>query len=151
MLTPFELEQRLEQRARILKAEALTPQHAAAEAAMGACDDEEDQAEEAEEVRRRVQHEADPYLHDAPEVAHADLGKRFDQAYDTPAGYPQMGAVSPETFRRGPIVTGEAAYGPGYCPPARRVPVPSATVSAAAIARPLMTGGQSRPCAPEGC
>jgi hypothetical protein len=114
---------------------------------MGACDDEEDQAEEA---RRRVEHEADPYLHEAPEVAEADLGKRFSQAFDVPSGYPAPGRVDPEAFRRGPIVAGEAAYGVGYASSARPMPVPSATLSAAAVSRPLMTDGQSRASA-EGC
>jgi hypothetical protein len=79
--------------------------------------------------------------------AEADLGKRYNQAFDVPSGYPQPARVSAEDFRRGAIVAGEAAYSPAYAPPARPVPVPPGTLNAAAITRPLMTGGQSRPSA----
>jgi hypothetical protein len=122
--------------------QALTPQHAAAEAAMDGCDDDEDQAEE---VRRRVRHLADPGQPGVPEVAEADLGKRFSQAFDVPSGYPAPGRMDPEAFRRGAIVAGEAAYSVGYATPARPVPVPSETLSAAAITRPQLTEGHSWP------
>jgi len=104
---------------------------------------------EAQRRRSRIQHEADPYASDSDddgcvmdEAIVADLGKRFRNAYDTPSGYPVMDQVDAEMFRRGPTVAGEAAYGPGYAgfaPDACPVPVPSATVSAAAITRPLIT------------
>lgn len=149
MLTPYEIEQRIAQRAQMSKAEALTPAHSAAEAAMGTGDDD-DEAEAAERLRRRIQHEADLYPPEVPEVAHADLGKLYRQAVNVPEGYPPFGHVNPEAFRRGPITGGEAAYSPGYDPAARPVPVPSATMNAAAITRPLMTDGRARPAA-EGC
>jgi hypothetical protein len=59
--------------------------------------------------------------------------------------------VSAESFRRGPIAAGEAAYSAGYDAPGQAVPVPVPTLSAVAIARPLLTDGHSRPCAPEAC
>jgi hypothetical protein len=151
MLTPWEVERRREQlRAAALKAQALTPAHAAAEGALGAAEPEEPEGAE-REARERIRHLADPYAPDAPEVAHADLGKRYDQAYEVPAGHPApLGPVSPESFRRGPLTAGEGAYGPGYVPSVRPVPIPQATLSAAAICRPLMTDGQSRPSAPGG-
>jgi len=50
------------------------------------------EAEDGEDAKRRrrerVQHEVDPYLHEAPKVDHADLGKRFSQAGSVPDGYP---------------------------------------------------------------
>ena len=61
-------------------------------------DGEEDQAEEA---RRRVQHQAEPYPPDVPEVAHADLGKLYRQAVNAPDGYPPFGHVNPEAFPPG--------------------------------------------------
>jgi hypothetical protein len=146
MLSWYEIDRRCAGLA--LKAGAPTPGHSAAEGAVGA----DSVTDDAERRRRRVQHEADPYADPAevPEVAHADLAKRFDQAYDTPDGYPRLRPVHPEQFRRGPITGGEAAYSPGYEAPARPVPVPSATLAPGMISRPLITGGQSRPCAPEG-
>ncbi len=145
MPTPYEIEQRIAQQA--LKAEALTPQHSAAEAAMGGGDD--DEAEEAERLRRRVQHLADPYSEptEAPEVAHVDVGKLYRQAVNVPTGFPPFGHVNPEAFRRGPVTAGQAAYSPGYDPSARPVPVPSATLSAAAVTRPLLTDGRAAPSA----
>ena len=79
-----------------------------------------------------------------PEVARVDVGKLYRDAVNVPTGYPLPGHVSPEAFRRGPITAGEAAYGVSYDPSARPVPVPAATLSASAVTRPLMTGGQSR-------
>jgi hypothetical protein len=145
MLTPGEIDRIIEQRA--LKAEALTPAHSAAEAAMGGEDDDEGQAEE---LRRRIQHQAEPYPLEVPEVAEADLGKRYSQAWDAPSGYPPLRQVSAEEFRRGPVTAGEAAYGVNYEPPARPVAVPSATLDPGMISRPLLTAGQSLPCAPGG-
>lgn len=118
MLTPAEFSRQCDERDRALKG-GVTPLHSACEAGMDGPDDEEDQGEE---VRRRVQYQADPVLPDLPEVSVADLGKRFSQAFDTPSGYPAMSTVNPEAFRRGPIVTGEAAYSPGHDPSARPVP-----------------------------
>jgi len=144
MLTRGELDQRYEERARVLKAQAVTPQHSACEAA--------EDADAAERRRRRVQHEADPYPVEAPEVVEADLDKVYRQASDAPTGYPPMvPVVSPEDFRKGPITADHAAYGPGYQPPAYGAPVPSAALTPAMITRPLLEGGQSRPCAPEAC
>ena len=62
MLTRSQIDRLYAQQA--LKAEALTPQHSAAGAAVDA-----DDVEDAERRRRRVQHEADPYPVEAPEVA----------------------------------------------------------------------------------
>jgi hypothetical protein len=149
MLSAFEVEQRLDQRARVLKAEALTPQHSAAEAATDA-----QAVADAERRRRRVQHEVDPYPDDTAEAVEAvepDLDKRYRQAQDTPTGYPPLGPVSPEVFRRGPVTADHAAYSAGYDSTARPVPVPSATLSPEMITRPLMTDGRSRPSAPGGC
>jgi hypothetical protein len=148
MLTPYEFEQRIAQRERALKAEALTPQHSAAEAAMGGAG--EDEAEEAGERRERVQHLADPVPPEVPEVAHVDLGKVYRDAADAPSGYGSFGPVNPEAFRRGPVTEGHAAYSPGYDPSARPVPVPSAALSAAAVSRPPLTDGRAAPYA-EGC
>lgn len=142
ILSAYEMNQRIEQQARerALKAQAATPLHTAAEAGMEGQDGDEDQAEE---VRERVRHLADPYPPDAPEVAHADLGKLFRDAVNVPTGYPLPGHVSPEAFRRGPVTAGEAAYGVSYDPSARPVPVPSSALSAASVTRPLITDGRS--------
>lgn len=142
ILSDFEWNQRLERQARerAVKAAALTPQHAAAEAAMD-CDGDEGQAEE---VRERIRHQAEPEPVDAPEVVHADLDKMFRDAANAPSGYPPFGHVNAEAFRRGPITADHAAYSPAYDPPARPVPVPQGAMNAAAITRPLMTDGQSR-------
>ncbi len=140
MLTRYQVDRQFA--AQALKAEALTPQHSAAEAGM---DDEET----ARRRRDRVQHEADPYLHeeDLPEVAHADLPKAFDQAVDVPSGYPAMRPVCAEEFRRGPLTAGQEAYSAGYGP-GQAFPVPSATLAPGMITRPVLTDGQSRPAAP---
>lgn len=160
MLTPFEIEQRLQARAlqaQALKAQAVppTPGHSAAAAANDFAGRTREAAE-AERRRGRVQHEADPRPEadddgDAPEMVRPDVDKRFRQAFEVevPAGYPALGMVSPETFRRGVITGGEAAVSPGYMAPARPVPVPVATVNAAAICRPLLTDGRARPGAGE--
>jgi hypothetical protein len=134
--------------AQALMAEALTPQHSAAEAAQGA-----DEAGDARRRRERIQHEADPYLHedDLPEVAHVDLPKAFDQAVNIPEGYPPLRPVHAEQFRRRPVAAGHAADSPGYGAPGQAVPIPSATLAPGMISRPLLTDGQSRPCAPEAC
>ena len=111
----------------------------------------EDQDGLARRRREHVQHEVDPYMHEAPEVAHLDVGKLYRQALDVPAhpDFPAPGPISPEAFRRGPVDAGEAAYSPGYAPPGQAVPVPSATLTAAMITRPLLTDGQARPCTPD--
>jgi hypothetical protein len=69
-------------------------------------------------------------------VARIDVSKLYRDAASTPSGYPPFGRVDPEAFRRRPIAGGEAAYGVNYDKSARPVPVSSATLSAAAIARP---------------
>ena len=146
MLTPSEIDKKFARRA-LKAAEALTPAHAAAEAGMNA--DGTDGASEAERRRDRVQHEADPYLHEAPEVDHldcAEVAKRFNQAFDTPDGYPAMRPVAAEQFRRPPATAGH-----GYGPPGRPVPVPSATLTPGMITRPPLSDGRSRPSAPEAC
>ena len=74
-------------------------------------------------------------------MAHADLGKLYRQAVNAPDGYPPFGHVNPEAFP--PITAGEAAYSPGYDPSARPVPVPSATLIAAAVSRPPLTDGRA--------
>ena len=121
---------------------ALTPGHAAAEGAM------DEGAETAEQLRRRVQHEADPGAEDAgaPEMA----GKAFRDAYEVPAEYPQVPRVSAEAFRRGPIPAGQAAYSPGYEEPRWSVPVPSGVLAPEMITRGPLTAGQSPPVAPSG-
>ena len=128
-------------------ARSLTPGHAAAEGAL----DADDENERARRRRERVQHEVDPYMHEAPEVASFDVGKMYRDGLDMPAnpGYPAMRPVSPEAFRRGPVIAGEAAYSAGYAVPGRAVPVPSAILAPGMISRPLLTDGQARPCAPE--
>jgi hypothetical protein len=114
----------------------LTPAHAAAEGAVEAAGEDE----EARRRREHVQHEADPYPPEAPEVDCADLGTRYGQAYDpTAAGYPAPAPVSPEQFRRAPLTTGEAAYSAGYEPPG---PMTSLAPECRVIARPLMQDGQ---------
>jgi hypothetical protein len=153
MLTPYEIDRRLERQA--LKSGTLTPQHSAAEGAIGDADAEED----AEERRRRVQHLADPLAEPAmlPEVAEADLDKVYQQAFGVPSAHPAPREapwprrVSPEEFRRGPITGGEAAYSAGYGEERVSVPVPSAALSPGMISRPPLADGQSRPCAPEAC
>ena len=114
---------------------------------MGCEEGEEGEEGRAAVLRRRIQHQAEPYPPEAPEVAEADLGKRYNQAHDIPSGYPQPARVTAGDFRRGPITGDHAAYSPGYSPSARPVPVPSATLSAAAITRPLMTDGRAAPSA----
>jgi hypothetical protein len=153
VLSRHEIDRKFDEQARLYKtAEPPTPGHAAAEAANEYAADNEEAAQ-AERRRRRIQHEVDPYLHEAPEVASFDVGKMYRDALDMPEnpGYPAMRPVSAESFRRVPVIAGEAACSPGYDTPGLAVPVPSATLSAAAIARPLLTDGQSRPCAPEAC
>jgi hypothetical protein len=151
MLTPFETQQILDRQARerVFKAQAQArdaapPPHSAAE---GLADLGE--AGEDERRRERIRH-ADPYPPDAPEVAHADLGKRFTDAIDVPTGYPPMRPVSAEMFRDGPVTADHASYGAAYEASPRVVPVATATVSAAAITRPLLTDGRSRDSAPGG-
>jgi hypothetical protein len=104
-LASAEIRKAAEQRAAQQQArEALTPQHAACEAAVDGGDDEA-----ARERARRVQHLADP--------AAPDLGKALGDAYLPPADYPQPARVSPEDFRRGPTTDRQAALSPGYEPP----------------------------------
>jgi hypothetical protein len=150
MRCQFETDQLLARQALLRKAaaeaEAVTPLHSASEAALGTHSEQDEDMQR----RRRLQHQADPYPPEAPHVETADLGKLYRDAVSTPSGYPDFGFVNPEQFRRGPITAGESAYSPGYDPSARPVPIPSGTLSAAAGARPLLTDGQSRACAPGG-
>ena len=121
---PYEIDRRAEEFA--LKA-AVTPQHAAFEAAVDADGAEDD----AVRRRRRIQHDADPYAEAAeiPEVHVAELGKRYSQAFEVPAGYLQPGRIDPEEFRRAPLAGGQAAYSPGYQVPERPVPVPPSALA----------------------
>jgi hypothetical protein len=147
MLTRFQVVRLAAERARVLKAEALTPLHAASEAMHDAGGDDE-----AERRRRRVQHEADPYPVEAPEVAVADLDKAFRQASDVATGYPPMAPpLSADMFRRGPVTSGEASYGADYDVPGWSVRVPRGTLEASTISRALISEGQSRACTPGGC
>jgi hypothetical protein len=97
----------------------LTPQHSAAEAALDVPDDDEDQAEEA---RRRVQHEADPYPADAPEV-HDGLGKAYRDAVPGPGNFPVPSPVDMTGFQRPPLTAGQPAASPDWEPP-RQSPLP---------------------------
>src|SRR6266567_4622668 len=118
-----------------LKTGMPTPGHAAAEAGLAADEagheaGHEDQARAARRRRERVQHEAEPYPDEVPDVDRFDvgeLGKLHTQAVDVPEGYPPMRLVDAEQFRRGPAAAGHAANSPGYAAPGRPVPVPSAT------------------------
>jgi hypothetical protein len=71
---PLEIDQMYTRRA-LKAAGSLTPGHAAAESTVEAADEDE----LARRRREHVQHEAEPYPDDAPEVAHADLGKRLQR------------------------------------------------------------------------
>ena len=143
ILSPFEqaaaeIRKAGEQRAAQQRArEALTPQHAACEAAVSGPDDEA-AAEEAE----RVQHLADPY---APAPAAPDMDKVFRDAAPGPGAYPAPSAMSPA---RGPahpdLTAGHAAPGPGCQLPAA-FNVPRATLNAADFCRGPITGGQAAP------
>lgn len=97
MLSRWEADHQFAARALALKSEGLTSQHSAAEAAVDAEDDDDAKRRR----REHIQHEVDPYLHEAPGVAHADLGKAYDQAVDVPEGYPPLRPVHAEQFRRG--------------------------------------------------
>jgi hypothetical protein len=115
----------------------LTPGHSAAEGAMDAMNGQDHgEVSEAEQLRRRVQHEVDPV--DVPEVDVAELGKRYDQAFGVPSGYPAFRPVHAEQFRTGPAT------------PGRPVPVPTATLNAAALTRPPLglADGHARPSVP---
>lgn len=160
-LSAYELQAReirkaAERRDQLLKAaEPPTPGHSAAAAAIEYARDNAEAAE-AERRRARVQHEVDPCLHEAPGVPEVDLaevGKAYRDGFEVefPADCPPVRRMSAEEFRRAPAAAGHAADSPGSAPPARPVPVPSGTLTAAAISRPLITDGQSRPCAPGAC
>ena len=149
MLSKTEIDRKFAARVRVLKTGTVTPLHSAAEAGLDA-----EGTDDAEVRRDRVQHEADPYLHEAPRVAEVDLAeldKAYRQAFDTPSGYPPMRPVDAEQFRRPLVTAGHEANSPGYAPPGQAVPVPSATLAPGMITRPLLADGQSRPCAPEAC
>jgi hypothetical protein len=147
MLTRAEIDRKFAQKA----PGAVTPAHSAAEAGQ-----ESDEAGTRDEdakrrLRERVQHEADPYLHEAPEVDCLDvseLGKFRTEAVDVPAGYPPMRPIDAEQFRRGSATAGHAAYSPGYETPGRPVRIPSASLAPGQVSRPLLTDGRARPCAP---
>lgn len=120
-----------------VKGDAVTPQHAAAQAAQAA---DEAGPDEAERRRQRVQHLADPYPADLPEVDEVDLaevGKRYNQAYDTPAGYPAMRPVRAEQFRQGRVTPGQP------------MPVPRETLAPGMVTRPALSDGHARTSAPD--
>jgi hypothetical protein len=52
----------------------------------------------------------------AGEVAEPDVTKAFRDAVCPPADFPQPVRVSPEDFRRGPVLPGHDALSPGYEP-----------------------------------
>jgi hypothetical protein len=83
----------------------LTAAHAAAE---GAMDDGDDPVTEAQEEAGRG-----PGIREGV----AEVPKAFRGAYEPPADYPQPIRVSPEAFRRGPVMAGHDALSPGYEPP----------------------------------
>jgi hypothetical protein len=106
VLTPWEINRKIDKRARVLKAaQAATPLHSACEAA-----EDTDGEPEAERRRARIQHLAEPYPPEVPEVAAADLDKAYREASDVPSGYPLMEPVNPEMFRRGPVRAGQSAH-----------------------------------------
>lgn len=146
-----EIRQAAERRDQLLKAqetaEPPTPGHSAAEAANEYARDTAEAAE-AQRRRQRIQHEVDPYLHEAPEVDHLDpagLGKRYNQAVDFPEGYPPTQHVTAEDFRRPPSAEGHAAFSPGYAPPTQPVSIPGLVMPPTAVTGPEF----SRPHAPE--
>jgi hypothetical protein len=124
---------------RAVKGDPVTPQHSAAEAGQAA--DEARGGEDAKRRRReRIQHEADPvdpYLHEAPEVAYADLPKAYDQAVNVPEGYPPMRPVHAEQFRQERVTPGQP------------MPVPREALAAGLITRPALADGHARVRAPE--
>jgi hypothetical protein len=151
VLSRHEIDRKFDEQSRLSKtAQPLTPGHAAAEAAneYAAANEE---AAEAERRRRRIQHEVDPYLHEAPEVASFDVGKVYRDALNVPEhpDFPAPGPVNPEMFRRGPVVAGESAYSPGYAAPGQAVPVPSVTLAPGTATRPLLSDGQAQAAAPQ--
>lgn len=132
----------------VLKTGAPTPGHSAAEGAV--CADDPDEADPAERHRLRIQHQADPCAEpaDIPEVDVAELGKRYSQAFDAPAGYPQPHRMDPEEFRRPPVTSGHAAYSPGYASPGRPVPVPDSALAPGMASRQLPADGRAARYAP---
>jgi hypothetical protein len=150
VLSRYEIDRKFDRQARLAKAaRPPTPAHAAAEAANEyAADDAE--AAEAGRRREHVQHEVDPIPQEMPEVAGFDVSKMYRDALDMPGhpGYPAARPVSAESFRRGPVVAGEAAYSPGYQPAGQPVPVPASTLAPGMATRPPLSDGQARPCAP---
>jgi hypothetical protein len=133
----------------------LTPGHTAAAAAVEAGTEDE----VARRHREHVQHEVDPYLHEAPEVAHLDLRKAYRDAVDLPVnpGYPAPGPMGNwGDFRREPLVSDHAAYSPGYDPSPMYPHMFTTRMSVERIGgeqlpHPAIPNGQSRPCAPEAC
>jgi hypothetical protein len=113
--SPLEIDQMWDRQA-LKHAQSLTPAHAAAEGAI------DEGAETAGQLRRRVQHEADPYTEPA-EIPGA--ATKTSGAYEVPAEYPQLRQLSPEVFRQGPITAGHDALSPGYEPPLS-FPLPAA-------------------------
>jgi len=140
MLTKSQIDKKFAGRALTPKMEVPappTPGHSAAEGAVEAGTGEDAKRRH----RERIQHEVDPvdpYLHDAPEVAHADLPKAYDQAVDVPEGYPPLRPVHAEQFRRAPATA-----------PGRPVPVPSSAMADGMVTRPPLSDGHARSCAPE--
>jgi len=130
----------------LLKTGAPTPGHAAAEGAV--CADDPDETDLAERRRLGIQHEADPYPAEAPEVARADLGKVHGGLYTFPPDYPVPDQVDVTDFQRPPLAAGHQVLSPGY-EPARTAPqAPPVTPEpfrrgpgGQADARPLLSWG----------
>jgi hypothetical protein len=108
----------------------VTPLHSACEAGVDSPDDEEDQADE---DRRRVQHLADPWSDpaEAPEMA-----KQHPKVYAIPAGYPVPATADPADFRRPALTAGQPAPSPDQSPPHQPLipPVALASVPEATLA-----------------
>ena len=116
MLTRTEVDRKFARQ--VLKDGTGTPLHSAAERALlvtpqpadadSAREDGTGSQEQAERGRDRIQHEADPYLHEVPDVEWVDLdgleklSKAFRDADSTPSGYPPMRLMDAEDFRSGP-------------------------------------------------
>ena len=121
----------------------VTPLHSACEAGVDSPDDEEDQADEA---RRRVQHLADPYSEpaEAPDAAGVDLGKQHGGVYEVPVGYPVPALVNPADFRRPPLTGGHDALSPDCGPPHQQL-VPPAVLASVPAGTLTALGSQGRP------
>lgn len=131
MKSTLEIDQTWDRQA-LKHAQSLTPAHAAAEGAV------DEGAETAEQLRRRVQHEADPYTEPAEAPGAAAL--KTSGAYEVPSEYPQLRQLSPEVFRQGPITAGHDALSPGYEPPLSPLPAVADHPGPGCFARTPMPG-----------